>query len=155
MSLAERWFGFLQQYCTLRVPACRQAGVHTLQIFYSLTYPNHFSILKCMKQEMWASPETDNLFSAILSLKNLDESRRFFRDLLTEPELAEFANRWKVAQLLSQKTPYSQIEKETRMSSTTIARISKWLTNGMGGYTLALNKLNHHHHQSTSFEEDS
>ena len=34
-----------------------------------------------------------------------------------------------------------KIEKETGMSSTTIARINKWLTNGMGGYRLILKRI--------------
>ncbi len=82
------------------------------------------------------------LFKAILSLQSPEECKNFFRDLLTEAELKEFANRWKVAQLLAKKTDYKKIEKETGMSSTTIARISKWLTNGTGGYQQAIKKLN-------------
>lgn len=101
-----------------------------------------------MKNQKWVNPKTDNLFSSILKLKTLDEARRFFRDLLTEQEIEEFASRWKVAQMLAENTPYSQIEKDTGMSSTTIARISKWLNEGMGGYGLLIKKLqnqvNHH-----------
>ena len=82
------------------------------------------------------------LFKTILNLENQDECQSFLRDLLTETELKEFANRWKVAQMLAKKTDYKKIEKETGMSSTTIARISKWLTGGMGGYQLAIKKLN-------------
>src|SRR3989344_7228135 len=82
------------------------------------------------------------LFKAILSLQSLDECQNFLRDLLTKAELKEFANRWKVAQMLAKKTDYKKIEKETGMSSTTIARISKWLTTGTGGYQQAINKLN-------------
>ncbi len=108
------------------------------------------------KQNSWQTKEVNELFDAILLLKSKQEAANFFRDLLTEPELAEFSNRWKVAQLLSQNTPYSTIEQQTGMSSTTIARINKWVVNGTGGYQLALKKLNHHTHQSsTSFEEDS
>lgn len=81
------------------------------------------------------------LFKAILSLKTDDNAKRFLRDLLTEAELKEFANRWKVAQMLDQKIAYKDIEKETHMSSTTIARIQKWLTEGMGGYRFMLNQL--------------
>lgn len=88
---------------------------------------------------------TDSLYDAVLHLKNRGEARRFFRDLLTEEEIAEFSNRWKVAQMLSKKVPYSKIEKEVGMSSTTIARVSKWLFKGMNGYQLIINRLNHHH----------
>ena len=101
-----------------------------------------------MKTQKWINPKTDELFKAILNLKNLDEARRFFRDLLTEQEIEEFASRWEVAQMLAKNTPYSKIERDTGMSSTTIARISKWLNEGMGGYKLLIKKLqnqvNHH-----------
>jgi TrpR-related protein YerC/YecD len=91
-----------------------------------------------------------NLYKAILLLRNESECKKFFRDLLTEAEIEEFANRWHVAQLLNKNVSYEIISKETNMSSTTIARISKWLTNGMGGYKLMLKRIkvqskNHHH----------
>jgi TrpR-related protein YerC/YecD len=85
---------------------------------------------------------TRNLFKAILALETEDECKKFLRDLLTEAEIKEFANRWEVAQMLYKKIPYEDIAKETGMSSTTIARISKWLTNGMGGYKLMLKRIN-------------
>ena len=80
------------------------------------------------------------LLFAITSLENEDEAMRFLRDLLTESEIREFANRWKVAKMLSRNVAYKKIEEETGMSSTTIARIRKWLTNGMGGYPLMLER---------------
>ncbi len=84
------------------------------------------------------------LFLIISLLKNENETKKFLRDLLTEAELKEFANRWKVAQMLDQKIAYKEIEKETHMSSTTIARIQKWLTQGMGGYRLMLSRFANH-----------
>jgi ATP phosphoribosyltransferase len=88
----------------------------------------------------WNNPNTDELMEAILALQDLDEAKSFFRDLLTENELNEFANRWTAAQLLSDKVPYAAIVKQTGLSSTTVARISKWLWQGMGGYQLMLDR---------------
>src|SRR5215469_8900921 len=85
--------------------------------------------------------ETKSLFKAILTLETEQDCKNFFRDLLTEAEIKEFSNRWKAAQMLDQKIPYEEIAKQTGMSSTTIARISKWLTNGMGGYELMLQRI--------------
>lgn len=82
-----------------------------------------------------------NLYKAILLLKNESECKRFLRDLLTEAEIKEFANRWKVARMLDKKIRYEEIVKETGMSSTTIARVQKWLLNGKGGYKLVLKRL--------------
>ena len=91
-----------------------------------------------------STSDRKELYKALLALKNEDECKRFLRDLLTEPEINEFTNRWKVARMLDQKIQYEKIAKKTGMSSTTIARISKWLNNGMGGYKLILERLNNH-----------
>lgn len=89
-----------------------------------------------------ASSDSRQLYKALMSLENEEECKKFLRDLLTEAEIKEFVNRWKVARMLDAKVPYRTIEKQTGMSSTTIARISKWLNKGMGGYRLMLNRLN-------------
>lgn len=93
------------------------------------------------KQNKWITQDTDALFEAILKLKNQDESRRFFRDLLTEKEIMEFGQRWKVARMLAKRIRYTKIAQETGMSSTTIARVHKWLKGGMGGYKIVLERL--------------
>lgn len=98
------------------------------------------------------SAKTKKLIDTIVALKNQSEARMFLRDLLTEQELSEFGSRWKAAQMLNDKVPYSKIEKKTGLSSTTIARISKWLNKGMGGYKLMLKKTNHRKH--SSFERE-
>jgi len=85
------------------------------------------------------------LMEAVLALKTRNEARKFFRDLLTEKELIEFGNRWKAAKMLSKNIKYTEIEKETGLSSTTVARVSKWLNSGKGGYKLMLKRLNHQH----------
>ncbi|MDP3880983.1 MAG: YerC/YecD family TrpR-related protein [bacterium] len=96
----------------------------------------------------WKNKKTDALIDALLKLKTKGEARQFLRDLLTEKELIEFGNRWKAAQMLNEKIAYKEIEKETGLSSRTIARIQNWLKKGMGGYKLMLKKLNHHHRNS-------
>jgi TrpR-related protein YerC/YecD len=88
----------------------------------------------------WINQDADSLFRAILKLNNLSEAQRFFRDLLTEKEILEFAQRWKVAKMLFAGKAYADIEKETGMSSTTIARIHRWLKKGTGGYKSMIKK---------------
>jgi len=85
--------------------------------------------------------DAKEFYKAIQSLKTDEECKNFLRDLLTETEIKEFINRWKVVRMLDQKIPYEEITNETGMSSTTIARISKWLQKGMGGYRLILNRI--------------
>lgn len=99
---------------------------------------------KAKNMAKWNTKTTENLLNAILALKNTTEAKKFLRDLLTEQEICEFSRRWQAAQMLSQKIPYAAIEKKTGLSSTTVARISKWLNKGMGGYKLMINRLGHH-----------
>jgi len=91
------------------------------------------------------SQETLNLYKTILSLRTLAEAKIFFRDLLTESEIREFSIRFKAAQMLSENIPYVEIQKQTGLSSTTVARISKWLTNGMNGYQKMIARNSHTH----------
>ena len=95
--------------------------------------------------EKWNNKKTENMLKAILQLETLSEARRFFRDLLTEQEIIEFGKRWQAAQMLAKKAPYSEIVEKTGLSSTTVARVSKWLNQGMDGYKLMLKRLNSHH----------
>ena len=85
--------------------------------------------------------DIDDLYNTLIRLESLEECRRFFSDLLTETEIREFAERWKVARMLSRGVPYTTIEKETGLSSRTIARVHKWLKQGKGGYTMMLRRV--------------
>jgi TrpR-related protein YerC/YecD len=92
----------------------------------------------------WNESKNKALVQAVLALRGGDEARRFLRDLLTPDEIEEFANRFRAAELLSQKTSYSKIEKETGLSSATVARVSKWLKGKEGGYRTIIARLHHH-----------
>ncbi|MEI6627250.1 MAG: YerC/YecD family TrpR-related protein [bacterium] len=96
----------------------------------------------------WNNKEKQNLIKAILALKTRDEAERFLRDLLTEGEIEEFSKRLQTAELLNQQVPYSQIEAITGFSSTTVARVSKWLNGKNQGYKTVINKLHHHSAQT-------
>lgn len=89
----------------------------------------------------WNTKEKRELLEAILSLKNKDEAERFLRDLLTEGEIEEFSKRLTAAKMLSLDTQYNAIIEKTGLSSTTIARISKWLKGPLGGYRLVLGRI--------------
>ncbi|MCB9808901.1 hypothetical protein H6776_00690 [Candidatus Nomurabacteria bacterium] len=93
----------------------------------------------------WNNSNNKQFVEAILLLQTPEEAQAFLRDLLTEGEINEFGKRLQVAHMLTEKVPYSQIEKETGLSSATVARVSKWLNDGMGGYKAMLSKMIHHH----------
>lgn len=81
-----------------------------------------------------------SLFKAILKLRNIDECKKFFKDILTVQELSSLALRWQIANMLDDGYTYVEIEKATGASSTTIARINRWLEYGEGGYKIALKR---------------
>src|SRR3989344_8310477 len=89
----------------------------------------------------WKKPENRALIKALLALKNEEDTQHFLRDLMTEGEIAEFAKRLRAAKLLSDNVSYSDIVKETGLSSTTVARVSKWLNGKEGGYRKVLHRL--------------
>ncbi len=89
----------------------------------------------------WKTKENERLIQAFLTLKTDDEAKRFLRDLLTEKEIEEFANRLRAAEMLAAKKSYLAIGEATGLSSTTIARVAKWLYGKEGGYKLVFKKL--------------
>ena len=86
---------------------------------------------------LWDRDATD-LLRCLLRLGSLASAKRFIRDLMTEDEIRMIVARWRVARSLSEGRTYRQIEEETGLSSRTIARISRWLRKGEGGYRLLL-----------------
>jgi len=94
--------------------------------------------------------KTSDLFTAILSLKSVKEAECFFRDLCTVDEIQEMSDRWEIAQLLNDKLSYRDIASKLKTSTTTVSRVAQWLNNGMDGYKLVLNRLNHHNSSNIS-----
>ncbi|WP_420829627.1 YerC/YecD family TrpR-related protein [Crassaminicella indica] len=84
---------------------------------------------------------TDELFEAILLLKNIEECYRFFEDICTIKEIQALSQRLKVAKLLREKKTYNEIEEITGASTATISRINRCLTYGADGYNLILDRL--------------
>ena len=94
----------------------------------------------------WNSKESNQLLNAFLSIESKDGAKRFLRDLMTKSEIEEFSRRLEAARLLTRSVQYCEIIDKTGLSSTTVARISKWLKGPLGGYRLVLNSLHHHNH---------
>ncbi|KPU27025.1 hypothetical protein TR13x_07200 [Caloranaerobacter sp. TR13] len=83
----------------------------------------------------------DELFEAILELKNIEECYRFFEDICTIKEIKSLAQRLQVAKLLRENKTYIEIENETGASTATISRINRALNYGAEGYNLILDRL--------------
>lgn len=84
------------------------------------------------------SPEVDDLLSVLASMDNEDAIFSLLEDLFTIREIRETSQRLVVARLLNEGKSYSAIEKQTGASATTIARVSKCLAYGAGGYEKAI-----------------
>ena len=85
--------------------------------------------------------DIDELFEAILTLKDQEECYRFFEDICTINEIHAIAQRLQVARLLSEKKTYMEIEASTKASTATISRINKCLVYGADGYRRIIERL--------------
>ncbi|OIJ18651.1 hypothetical protein BKP45_16095 [Anaerobacillus alkalidiazotrophicus] len=85
--------------------------------------------------------ELDQLFSAILSLKDLEECYQFFDDLCTINEIQSLAQRLEVARMLREGFTYQKIEAETGASTATISRVKRCLNYGNDGYEMTLERV--------------
>ena len=86
-------------------------------------------------------PEVDDLLRVLAALDDDDTIFALLEDLFTIREIRETSQRLAVARLLAEGKSYSVIEQLTGASATTIARVSKCLTYGTGGYQSALDIL--------------
>lgn len=83
----------------------------------------------------------ERFYKAILSLKDEKECALFFEDIATIRELLDLSSRLEVAKMLNEGKVFSEISKETGVSSATISRVNKCLNYGTSGYRLVIDKL--------------
>lgn len=85
--------------------------------------------------------EVEDLLRVFAGVKDPDTAFALFEDLLTIRELKDTSQRLAVARMLDGGKSYAAIEEATGASATTIARVSKALNYGSGGYRAALDIL--------------
>lgn len=85
--------------------------------------------------------EVEDLLEVFAGLTNPDEVFALLEDLFTVREIKDTSQRLDVARMLREGSSYAVIEKVTGASATTIARVSKALNYGAGGYDLAFGVL--------------
>lgn len=76
----------------------------------------------------------DEFYTMVSLLKNRDEVRNFFKDLLTLSEVVMISRRIQAAKMMLEGETYETISKKLKMSTTTIMQVEKWLNKGFGGY---------------------
>ena len=83
----------------------------------------------------------DQMYEAILALKDVDECKKFFDDLCTVTELQAMEQRFQVAVLLHEGYIYNDILEKTGASSATISRVNRSLQYGADGYAAVFARL--------------
>ena len=88
------------------------------------------------------TPAVEQLFDAILSLKDKPECFDFFEDICTINELLSLSQRFEVAKMLREKRTYLDIAEKTGASTATISRVNRSLNYGNDGYDRVFERLN-------------
>lgn len=85
--------------------------------------------------------EVEDLLEVFAGLTDPDDIFALLEDLFTVREIKDTSQRLDVARMLREGSSYSVIEQKTGASATTIARVSKALNYGAGGYQRAFDVL--------------
>ena len=87
------------------------------------------------------TPDVENLLEVLAAIDDKDTLFALMEDMFTIREIRESSQRLAAARMRDDGKSYAQIEQATGASATTIARVSKCLSYGAGGYRAALDAL--------------
>jgi TrpR-related protein YerC/YecD len=87
------------------------------------------------------TPSKD-LIDAILSIETEEECIAFLNDICTIQELEKLDQRLKAAILLLDNQTYEKVIEKTKISSTTLSRVSRCIRYGDRGYKNIIDKIN-------------
>lgn len=82
---------------------------------------------------------TKTLAQTLSDLKDAKESEEFLRDFFTESEIVAFSKRLAISYWLKKGRSYSNIKKNLKVSSATVASVSEMMNSE--GFRLALQKI--------------
>jgi TrpR-related protein YerC/YecD len=83
----------------------------------------------------------DQLFDAIMCLRNREECYIFFEDICTVNELMSLSQRFEVARMLRDQKTYLDIAEKTGASTATISRVNRSLNYGNDGYDMVFARM--------------
>lgn len=84
--------------------------------------------------------KTEALSQAFADLEDPESIQRFLLDLCTPAEISAMAERWCVAKLVNDGIPYRKINEMTGVSTATITRVARCISQGADGYKTLLEK---------------
>lgn len=82
-----------------------------------------------------------DMYKAILELKDLQECMDFFEDVCAMTELQSMEQRFEVAKMLNEKKVYTEIMEKTNASTATISRVNRMLQYGTGCLSTVLDRM--------------
>lgn len=82
----------------------------------------------------------NELYATLVKLETVEEAEKFLDDLCTIKELEAMCQRLRAAKMLLDGKTYNEIVEETEISSATLARVSKCVRYGDGGYKTVIEK---------------
>lgn len=92
------------------------------------------------KDKPTARENMDELFFLVAKIDNPDDVEKLFLDLCTYTEVEQMATRLLSAKLLKSGLTYTQVMEEADISSATLARVSRCVSHGSGGYNTVIDK---------------
>ena len=87
------------------------------------------------------SESIDRLYRALLLLETEEECAAFLEDLCTIMELQDMAQRLDAAVMLKQGHNYQMISREIGISTATISRVNRSVSDGNGSYDMIFERL--------------
>lgn len=97
--------------------------------------------------------EVNDLFDAVLSLKDREECYLFFGDVCTINELLSLSQRFEVAKMLQEEKTYLEIAEKTGASTATISRVNRSLNYGNDGYDMVFKRMEEKKEQNRSLDQ--
>lgn len=85
--------------------------------------------------------QNDELFKAILTLKDIDECYNFFEDICSVNELNTISQRLTIVKMIREGKVYSEIAAATGASTATITRVNRSIQFGNGSYDVVFERL--------------
>ncbi len=83
-----------------------------------------------------------DFYTMVASLRNRDEVKMFFKDLLTLSEMVMISRRLQIAQMLLEGMTYEEIKTKLKTGLDTIGQVDRWLNSGFGGYKKIIERHN-------------
>lgn len=106
---------------------------HTINYFENMSKVNPRALDSESKMKY-----LDLLWTSISQLETREETKHFFKDLLSESEAIMLARRIEIARRLLEGQSYDEIARELGVGKDTIGRVQRWLISGFGGYEKAI-----------------